>query len=98
MPCNTPVKLSGRCIAGKEIWEEGRVGDWIRPVSARDRQEVSEWERQYEDGSDPLCSIDVIDVADCRYNAQPKDYQRENMASLDLRILTGKRFAVSLRE
>ena len=68
-------KLSGRCIAGKEIWEEGRVGDWIRPVSARDRQEVSEWEWQYEDGSDPRV-LDVIDVP--VLNAQPEDYQQEN--------------------
>ncbi len=68
-------KLSGRCIAGKEIQEDGRVGDWIRLVSDRDSQEVSEWERQYEDGSDP-CILDVIDVP--VLNAQPKDYQQEN--------------------
>ena len=42
-------KLNGRCIAGKEIIEDGRVGDWIRPVSVREKQEVSEWERQYKD-------------------------------------------------
>ena len=68
-------KLSGRCIAGKEIREDGRVGDWIRPVSARESQEVSEWERSYENGSDPRV-LDVIDVP--VLNAQPKDYQREN--------------------
>ena len=68
-------KWSGRCIAGKEIQEDGRVGDWIRPVSDRDSQEVSEEERQYEDGSDPRV-LDVIDVP--ILNAQPKDYQQEN--------------------
>ena len=53
-------KLHGRCVAGRE-WLDGRPGRWIRPVSDREHQEVSEYERQYEDGSDPKV-LDVIDV------------------------------------
>ena len=53
-------KLHGRCVAGRE-WNDGRAGRWIRPVSNREHQEVSEYERQYEDGSDPRV-LDVIDV------------------------------------
>ena len=68
-------KISGRCIAGKEFLENGRIGGWIRPVSARDNEEVSEDERQYEDGSDPRV-LDVIDVPVLK--AQPKNYQQEN--------------------
>ena len=67
-------KLSGRCIAGRE-WQGGRAGGWIRPVSDREGQEVSEYERQYEDGSDPRV-LDVIDVP--LMEAQPRGWQTEN--------------------
>jgi len=67
-------KLSGRCIAGKEQRPEG-VGAWIRPVSDRSTQEVSAYERQYQDGSDPRV-LDIIDVP--LHYAQPKAYQSEN--------------------
>lgn len=66
--------LAGRCIAGRE-WSSDRAGDWIRPVSKRGGQEVSEYERQYEDGSDPRV-LDVIDVPIVKRIA--KDWQSEN--------------------
>ena len=67
-------KLHGRCIAGRE-WNGTEAGDWIRPISARDGGEVSEYERQYKDGSDPRV-LDIIDVP--VLEASPKDYQTEN--------------------
>lgn len=67
-------KLSGRCIAGK-IYIDGKPGDWIRPVSNRPTEEISEHERQYEDGSDPRV-LDIIDVPFLKQ--RPKTYQREN--------------------
>ena len=67
-------KLQGRCIAGRE-WHNTQAGAWVRPVSGRDGQEVSEYERQYEDGSDPQV-LDVIDVP--ILEPRPNNYQTEN--------------------
>jgi hypothetical protein len=67
-------KLQGRCIAGREL-VGGGPGSWIRPVSDRPHEEVSEYERQYEDGSDPRL-MDIIDVP--LREPRPKGYQQEN--------------------
>lgn len=64
-------KLNGRCVAGKQVGD----GTWVRPVSAREHEEVSEYERQYPDGSDPKV-LDLIDIP--LIEARPKGYQQEN--------------------
>ena len=67
-------KLLGRCIAGRE-WHGDRAGDWLRPVGDREHGEVSEYERQYEDGSDPKV-LDIVQVPLLRH--QPAGFQMEN--------------------
>ncbi len=67
-------KLSGRCVAGKELSKK-ELGQWVRPVSERPFQEVSEHERHYQDGSDPRV-LDVVDVPIKEH--RPKSFQTEN--------------------
>lgn len=67
-------KLSGRCVAGKEVLTNS-LGGWIRPVSARHYGELSEEERRYEDGRDPRV-YDIIDIPILK--ARPHLYQSEN--------------------
>ncbi len=80
-------KLNGRCISRRELINDEPAG-WLRPVSDRDCEEVSEYERQYEDGSDPL-PLDVVDVP--LLEPKPKGHQRENW------LLDSRRYWVKAR-
>lgn len=53
-------KLSGRCLAGREVRKD-TPGLWLRPVSDRPSEEVSEHERHYQDGSDPRV-LDIVRI------------------------------------
>lgn len=67
-------KTAGRCIAGKE-WQDGKPGEWVRPISERPTHELSEEERRYEDGGDPQL-LDLLQIP-CE-SPQPLPHQREN--------------------
>ena len=68
-------KLGGCCIAGKELLAGGSPGPWVRPVSAREHEEVSLPESRCTDGSIPRV-LDVIEVP--VLGGKPRDYQQEN--------------------
>lgn len=64
-------KTSGRCIAGKII----ESNKWIRPVSNRENEEISEEERRYEDGQMPK----LLDIISIPVNShKPTMHQKEN--------------------
>jgi hypothetical protein len=67
-------KMSGRCLAGKEVVQE-HFGGWIRPVSDRQYEEISEEDRRYEDGKYANL-IDIIIIP--MIKPLPKSYQSEN--------------------
>ena len=68
-------KMSGRCVAGKELLPGGRPGPWLRPVSNRAKEEVSEQERRYANDSEPRL-LDVVDIPVLM--PHPTAHQREN--------------------
>jgi hypothetical protein len=68
-------KTSGRCVAGKEISKNGQLGAWIRPVSDRPTQEVSEEERRYQNGQDPRL-LDIVEIQ--MQEHIPHEHQSEN--------------------
>lgn len=65
-------KSSGRCVAGK------RTGDnsWVRPISNRAGNEISEFERRYSDGTRAQL-LDIIEIP-C-IEQRPDRHQRENV-------------------
>ncbi|NUR19244.1 MAG: hypothetical protein HOQ12_06895 [Gemmatimonadaceae bacterium] len=67
-------KESGRCVAGLEL-NGSALGGWIRPVSKREKEELSIDDRRYDDGSD----ISVLDIVRITFLRQkPHSCQREN--------------------
>lgn len=64
-------KICGRCIAGKII----ESNKWIRPVSNRNSEEISEGEQQYKDGQMPK----LLDIINIPVNShKPTMHQKEN--------------------
>ncbi|MCG2710804.1 MAG: hypothetical protein L6416_00475 [Candidatus Omnitrophica bacterium] len=59
-------KPGGRCVAGKELSSTGGIGQWIRPVSKREGQEISSKERQYENGGYAKL-LDIIEIPIIRH-------------------------------
>ena len=67
-------KVSGRCVAGKELIH-GKSAGWIRPVSSRSTHEISIDERRYQDGRDP----DLLHILTVQFlAAQALPHQPEN--------------------
>lgn len=67
-------KTSGRCVAGREV-VNNKLGDWVRPVSARGSGELSELDRRYENGQHPQV-LDIIRIP--MLEPKPHQFQAEN--------------------
>jgi hypothetical protein len=67
-------KHAGRCVAGIEV-SNGRLGSWIRPVSARDGEELAFDDRRYDNGQD----VQLLDLITIRFlEPKPHSCQVEN--------------------
>ena len=65
---------SGRCIAGKEIYDQG-FGPWIRPVSKRKTRELNIRECSYSNGQIPKL-LDIVKIT--LEKNTPEGHQKEN--------------------
>ena len=66
---------NGRCVAGRELRPDGRLGGWIRPVVGGEDEGVTEEDSRYADGRLPGL-LDVIDVPVTE--PRPEGHQTEN--------------------
>jgi hypothetical protein len=78
------IKHKGRCVAGRELIQGSAGGGWIRPVSARPGEELSEGERCYANGQEPRV-LDVVEL--CLERPHVHGCQKENW-----RIEAGRRW------
>ncbi len=67
-------KLSGSCVAGREVSKSG-IGGWIRPVSVREKGEISAIEQLFTNGKSPQL-LDVVRIQLVEH--RPIEYQTEN--------------------
>lgn len=68
-------KLGDRCVAGREVLDNGQLGGWIRPISSRSDEGVSLLEQRYSSGAQPEV-LDVMNVP--LLQARPAGCQTEN--------------------
>lgn len=67
-------KNSGRCIAGK-VTSDRNAGTWLRPIGTSASHEITERDREYDDGS----TAQKLDVIDITFTGAPaQGFQREN--------------------
>ena len=67
-------KPDGRCVAGK-LYAQGKFGAWLRPISIRDGEELSEQERQISKDIEPAL-LDILEFTISKH--KPSAHQPEN--------------------
>jgi len=67
-------KPDGRCVAGK-LYAQGKFGAWLRPISIREGEELSEQERHTSKGVEPTL-LDILEFTIFRH--KPSSHQPEN--------------------
>jgi hypothetical protein len=72
------VKSSGRCLAGKEVFDDGKtwkIGGWIRPVATKEGGEIFEYQMSQALGHDPKL-LEIVEIPFSE--AVPLPFQPEN--------------------
>ena len=69
-------KPDGRCIAGK-LYFQGKFGKWLRPISAREGEELSEVERLVGPKTEPAM-LDILEFSIIKLPLNPLQTRRQH--------------------
>lgn len=80
------------CVAGKEVLDDGRFGEWIRPVNAQNDDAISPEDMELVGGGHPelldVISVPLLEHAPKRH--QPENHQIDGGRSWTKRRVLGK--------
>lgn len=97
---NSYKKKPGRCVAGRELGDDGTVGSWIRPISDQPEGELLPRHMKLEDGLQ-LQVLDIVDVPIGDYakdKTHPEDWRVDTSAAWKRRRKLAAKYLATIED